>query len=137
MFSKATFLIYTKRGFNNHLSISIVGPTVDYALFLSPSPVGDHVNVSSAEWLLLKTIWLVTHGGAWAFLSNQKDPFNALSFHFSKLKCIREQGVYQRIKSESEVVVMLPFLQKSFVFNTIDLIVVRVHKDDTNVRLIS
>ena len=37
----------------------------------------------------------------------------------------------------SEVVVMLPFLQKSFVFNTIDLIVVRVHKDDTNVRLIS
>ena len=29
---------------------------------------------------------------------------------------------YQKIKSESEVVVMLPFLQKSLIFNTIDLL---------------
>ena len=39
------------------------------------------LSISSAEWLLLKTIWSVTHGGAWVFLSNQKGPFKALSFH--------------------------------------------------------
>ena len=64
---------------------------------------------SSVEWLLLKTIWLVTHGEAWTFLSNHKGPFNALSFHFSKWRL-------WTTCCDSEIVVMITFFTEEFRF---------------------
>ena len=81
-------------------------------------PWGNHVNISSAEWLLLKTIWLVTHWESMSIFVQSERSFQRTLVSLFKMATMNDLMSC----CDSEVVVMLPFLQNSFVFNTIDLI---------------
>ena len=83
---------------------------------ISPSPMGDHVNIG--RMIIIKDNLIGNSWGNMSIFVQSERSFQRTFVSIFKMATMN----YLVSCCKSEVVVMLPFLQKSFVFNTIDLI---------------